>query len=122
MLTTELYEAAVDLSRALRRAPAVATHRAATEAFEADPDAQELIAQLRERQSTVILIQHGGGVATQEQLDGLRQCQMAVRANQVIMAHLRATGDVKAFLPAVAREVSVALGVDYAGLIARTSC
>lgn len=122
MLRTELYEAAVDLGRALRRAPAVAIYRAATEAFDADPDGKDLIAQLRERQSAVISIQHGGGAATQEQLDGLRQCQMAVRANEVIMAQLRATGDIKAFLPAVAREVSVALGADYASLIAPTGC
>ncbi|MGZ8514821.1 MAG: YlbF family regulator [Candidatus Limnocylindrales bacterium] len=122
MLRTELYEAAVYLGRALRRAPAVAVYRAATEAFEADPDAKELIAQLRERQSTVILLQRGGGAATQEQLDVLRQCQMSVRANQTIMAHLRATNDVKAFLPAVAGEVSVALGADYVSLIAPTAC
>ena len=38
------------------------------------------------------------------------------------MAHLRATNDVKAFLPDVAREVSAALGADYASLIAPTSC
>ncbi len=38
------------------------------------------------------------------------------------MAHLRATNDVKAFLPTVATEVSRALGTDYARLIAPTSC
>jgi len=122
MLSTELYEAAVDLGRAVRRAPTVAIYRAAAEALDADHDAQGLIAQLRERQSTIILIQRGGGVATQGQLDGLRQCQMAVRSSPSIMAYLRATSDVKAYLPSVARQVSVALGADYASLIARTSC
>jgi hypothetical protein len=38
------------------------------------------------------------------------------------MAHLRATNDVKAYLPVVARTVSAALGADYASLIAPTSC
>lgn len=122
MLRTELYEAAVDLGRAVRQAPAVAIYRAAAEALEADHDAQALIVQLRERQSTVILIQRAGGLASQEQLDVLRQCQIAVRANQAIMAHLRATNDVKAFLPAVALEVSATLGADYANLIAPTTC
>jgi hypothetical protein len=38
------------------------------------------------------------------------------------MAHLRATNDVKAYLPVVARTVSAALGADYASRIAPTSC
>jgi hypothetical protein len=38
------------------------------------------------------------------------------------MAHLRATNDVKAYLPIVARTVSAALGADYASLIAPSGC
>ena len=49
-------------------------------------------------------------------------CQADVRASEVIMAHLRATNEVKAFLPLVATEISRALGTDYAKLIAPTSC
>ena len=52
----------------------------------------------------------------------MRLCQAAVRGNEAIMAHLRATNDVKVYLPAVAREVSAALGTDYGSLIAPTSC
>ena len=52
----------------------------------------------------------------------MRLCQAAVRGNEAIMAHLRATNEVKAYLPAVAREVSAALGADYGSLVAPTSC
>jgi len=38
------------------------------------------------------------------------------------MAHLRATNDVKVYLPSVAREVSAALGADYGSLVAPASC
>ena len=40
----------------------------------------------------------------------------------MIMAHLRATNDVQAYLPTVVAEVSAALGADYASLIAPASC
>ena len=50
MLSTEINEAAVELGRALRAAPAVAIYRIAAEALEADPVAQGLLAELREHQ------------------------------------------------------------------------
>ena len=80
------------------------------------------MADLREQQGDMARLQKTGLPPSQEQVDQLRLCQAAVRANQTIMAHLRATNDVKAFLPDVAREVSAALGADYASLIAPTSC
>lgn len=52
----------------------------------------------------------------------MRLCQAAARGNEAIMANLRATNDVKAYLPAVAREVSAALGADIASLVAPESC
>lgn len=122
MLTTELNEAAIEFGRALRQAPAVATFRIAADALDADPAAQGLLADLREQQGNVVRMQQSGLTPSQEQVDRLRMCRAAVRANQPIMAHLRATNDVKAFLPEVAREVSSALGVDYASLIAPTTC
>jgi len=122
MLTTELNEAAIEFGRALRQAPAVATLRVAADVLDADPVAQGLLADLREQQGNVVRMQQSGLTPSQEQVDRLRMCQAAVRANQAIMAHLRATNDVKAFLPEVAREVSSALGADYASLIAPSSC
>lgn len=122
MLTTELHEAALEFGRALRQAPAVAIYRAAADALDADTAAQELIADLRKQQLAVIQAQREAGTAGPEQVDRLRLCQASVRGNPTIMAHLRATNDVQAFLPDVAREVSAALGADYASLIAPTSC
>jgi cell fate (sporulation/competence/biofilm development) regulator YlbF (YheA/YmcA/DUF963 family) len=122
MLSTEINEAAVEFGRALRGAPAVAIYRIATEALEADPVAQGLLAELREQQGTLARTQRAGLTPSQEQVDRTRLCQAAVRGNEAIMAHLRATNDVKAYLPTVARTVSAALGADYASLIAPTSC
>jgi len=122
MLSTEIDEAAVEFGRALRQAPAVAIYRIAAEALEADPVAQGLLAELREQQGTLARTQRAGLTPSQEQVDRTRLCQAAVRGNEAIMAHLRATNDVKAYLPTVARSVSAALGADYASLITPTSC
>jgi cell fate (sporulation/competence/biofilm development) regulator YlbF (YheA/YmcA/DUF963 family) len=122
MLSTEINEAAVEFGRALRQAPAVFAYRAAQAALEADPDAQALMVELRHLQQTFIEVQQGGETPAPEAMDALRLCQANVRANDVIMAHLRATSDIKAFLPLAATEVSRALGTDYAKLIAPTSC
>ena len=101
MLSTELHEAAIEFGRALRQAPAVAAYRAAADALEADLAAQLLMADLREQQASYVRTQQAGLTPSQEQIDQLRLCQAAVRANEAIMAHLRATNDVKAFLPDV---------------------
>ena len=122
MRSTDINEAAVEFGRALRGAPAVAIYRVAAEALEADPVAQGLLAELRGHQGTLARTQRAGLTPSQEQINRMRLCQAAVRENEAIMAQLRATNDVKAFLPTVAREVSAALGADYASLIAPTSC
>ncbi len=122
MLSTDINEAAAEFGRALRQAPAVAIYRVAADALEADPAAQGLLADLREHQVSLARTQRAGLTPSQEQIDRMRLCQAAVRGNEAIMAHLRATNEVKAFLPAVAREVSAALGTDYGNLVAPTSC
>jgi cell fate (sporulation/competence/biofilm development) regulator YlbF (YheA/YmcA/DUF963 family) len=122
MLSTDLHEAAVEFGQALRRAPAVAAYRAAADAFGADVPAQLLMADLREHQESLARTQRTGLTPSREQIDRLRLCQAAVRGSTAIMAHLQATNDVKAFLPAVALEVSAALGTDYASLVAPGSC
>ena len=122
MLTTEIHEATVEFARSLRQAPAVAAYRAAQAALDADPHAQALMAELRHLQQAFIVAQQRGQTPPPDATDALRVCQADVRRNEVIMAHLRATSDVKAFLPGVATEVSRALGTDYARLVAPTSC
>jgi cell fate (sporulation/competence/biofilm development) regulator YlbF (YheA/YmcA/DUF963 family) len=122
MLSTEINEAAVEFGRALRQAPAVAIYRVAADALDADPVAQGLLADLREHQVSLARMARTGLTPSQEQIDRMRLCQAAVRGNEAIMAHLRATNEVKVYLPAVAREVSAALGTDYGSLVAPTSC
>ena len=122
MLTTDLREAAVEFGQALRQTPAVAIYRIAAEALAADPVAQRLLADLREHQLSLARTQQAGLTPSRDQIDRLRLCQAAARENAMIMAHLRATNEVKAYLPIVAREISAALGADYGGIIAPTSC
>jgi len=122
MLSTELHEAAVEFGRTLRQAPAVAAYRVAVDALDGDPVAQGLLADLREHQASLARTQRAGLAPSREQIDTLRLCQATVRANTAIMAHLRATNDVKAFLPTAALEVSAALGADYGQLAAQSSC
>jgi cell fate (sporulation/competence/biofilm development) regulator YlbF (YheA/YmcA/DUF963 family) len=122
MLSTDIIEAAVEFGRALRQAPAVAIYRVAADALEADPVAQGLLADLREHQGSLARTQRAGLTPSQEQIDRMRPCQAAVRGNEAIMAHLQATNEVKVYLPAVAREVSAALGADYGSFVAPTSC
>jgi cell fate (sporulation/competence/biofilm development) regulator YlbF (YheA/YmcA/DUF963 family) len=122
MLSTDINEAAVEFGRALRQAPAVAIYRVAADALDADPVAQGLLADLREHQVSLARMARTGLTPSQEQIDRMRLCQAAVRGNEAIMAHLRATNEVKVYLPVVAREVSAALGTDYGSLVAPTSC
>ena len=122
MLSTEIHEAAVEFGRTLRQTPAVAAYRASAAALEADPEAQGLLADLREHQAILARTQQAGQTPSQEQIDRFRLCQAAVRANEAIMANLRATNDVREFLPTVGRHVSAALGADYGSLVAPSSC
>ena len=122
MLDNELHQATLEFARALRHAPAVSAYRAATEALDADPDAQALLAVVREQQSTLVRLQEEGKSPTQAQIDAFRQSQAAIRESETIMASLRTTNEVKAFLPAVARYVTRSLGFDYAQLVAPQSC
>lgn len=122
MLSTEIHEAATEFGRALRQAPAVSAYRSAQTALDADPQAQALVDELRHAQQSVIEAHRRGETPGPEAIEALRQVQADVRANEAIMAHLRATSEVKAFLPRAATEVSRALGTDYARLIAPTSC
>ncbi len=122
MLSAELHEAATDFGRALLHAPALVAYRNALAALEADPGARQLLDDLRDRQLALARVQRTGLAASQEQIAALRVCQDSVRANGTIMVHLRTANELKAFLPAVAVEVSAALGTDYAALVAPTSC
>jgi cell fate (sporulation/competence/biofilm development) regulator YlbF (YheA/YmcA/DUF963 family) len=67
-------------------------------------------------------MQQAGLTPSQEQIDRFRLCQSAVRENEAIMANLRATNEVKAFLPTAAIEISRTLGADYGTLVAPESC
>jgi cell fate (sporulation/competence/biofilm development) regulator YlbF (YheA/YmcA/DUF963 family) len=122
MLDNELHQATLEFARTLRHAPAVVACRAATEALDADPGAQALLIDVREQQSTLARMQQTGISPTQLQIDAFRRSQAALRGRETIMASLRTTSDVKAFLPVVAQYLSRSLGFDYAQLVAPQSC
>ncbi len=122
MLSTDLHDAAVALGRAVRATPELIAYRAADEALDADPVAEQLLVELRDQQLALARLQQTGLSPSGEQIFALRACQDAVRANPTILAHLRAANDVKRYLPTVALEVSAALGTDYARLVAPQTC
>jgi len=122
MLDTELQQATIEFARTLRHSPAVVAYRAATEALDADMGAQALLTAVREQQLTLAQMQQTGISPTQLQIDALRRSQAALRDCETIMASLRATNEVKAFLPVVAQSLSRSLGFDYAQLVAPRSC
>ena len=122
MIDNELRGATLEFARALRHAPAVAAYRAAAEALEADSRAQALLADMREQQSTMVRLQQSGQSPTQLEIDAFRRSQAAIRDSESIMASLRTTNDVKAFLPVVTRYITRSLGFDYAQLVAPQSC
>jgi cell fate (sporulation/competence/biofilm development) regulator YlbF (YheA/YmcA/DUF963 family) len=122
MLDNELHQAALEFARTLRHAPAVAAYRAATEALDADPGAQALLADVHEQQLTLVRMQRTGLSPTQLQIDAFRRSQELVRASETVMASLRTTNEAKAFLPVVAQYLSKSLGFDYAQLVATQSC
>jgi cell fate (sporulation/competence/biofilm development) regulator YlbF (YheA/YmcA/DUF963 family) len=122
MLDTELQQATLEFARTLRHAPAVAAYRAATEALDADLGAQALITEVREQQFTLARMQQSGLSPTQLHIDAFRRSQDLVRASEPIMASLRTTNEVKAFLPVVAQYLSRSLGFDYAQLVAPQGC
>lgn len=121
MLDTELQEAAVAFGRALQHAPALAEYRAAAAALDNDPVAKAVLGALQDQLTVVTRLQAAGRSSSDEH-NKLRDRQAAVRANDTVMRNLRATNEVKAYLPEVARQVSASLGADYASLIAPTSC
>jgi cell fate (sporulation/competence/biofilm development) regulator YlbF (YheA/YmcA/DUF963 family) len=122
MLDTEVQQATIEFARTLRHAPAVVAYRAATEALDADMGAQALLTAVREQQLTLAQMQQTGISPTQLQIDALRRSQAALRDCETIMASVRATNEVKAFLPVVAQSLSRSLGFDYAQLVAPQSC
>ena len=121
MLSTELHDAALAFSRALREAPAVATYRGAADALAGDNGAQQAMVALQAAQTSYLRTQQAGQNPSQQQVDQLRRSQADVRASAVLMNHIRATNAVKAYLPIAAGEVSAALGADYPSLIAPAS-
>lgn len=118
MLSTTLSEAADRLGRALSQTPVLAAFRAASDALDKDEAAQRLLADLGERQDHLRRLQQAGLAPSQTQIDAFRLCQAAIRANETVMAHLRATNATRAYLPAVAARISATLGTDFGRLAA----
>lgn len=65
--------------------------------------------------------QTNGGL-TPADVEQLRALQNEAQANQIIMAYIRTQQAAVAYLPAVNREISQLLGVDFAALSNTATC
>ncbi len=115
MLNPMVEVAARDFALKLRASAPIAAFWQAKAQLDADAEAQNLLAELRERQQDLMLKQQSGGAA-QDEIDALRSLQGKVRSNDVIMAYLQAQQQAQAFLPQVNREISELLGFDFGAL------
>ncbi len=100
----------------LRASPPITTFWQAKERLEADEEAQELLAELQERQRALMLKQQNGGNITQEEIDALRRLQGEAQRNPVIKGYVQAQQQALAFVPQVNMEISQLLGFDFGGL------
>lgn len=116
MLDATLEAAARKFALKLRSSAPIATYWRAKARLEADKQAQNLLAELRQRQQALTLKQQNGNGITQEEIDALRRLQGEVQRNPVIMAYVQAQQQAQAFLPQVNLEISQLLGFDFGAL------
>ncbi len=120
-INPELAQAARALGNALTQTQPMRDYQAASERMAADSRATSLLEELQQVQAEIRVRQNTGQV-TREDLDKLRDLQSRVQAYPAIAAFMEAQLQVQAFLPAVNRELSNLLGVDFAALGRVSSC
>ncbi len=120
-INAELAQAARALGNALGDTKPIREYRQASECMAADPMATGLLEELQEAQAEMRVRQNNGRV-TREDLDKLRSLQSRVQAYPAIAAFMESQLQVQAFLPAVNREISDLLGVDFAALGRVSNC
>ncbi|MGB8644969.1 MAG: YlbF family regulator [Anaerolineae bacterium] len=120
-MNRELAQAAQVLASALVQAKPIREYREATERMAADPQATALLDELQQVQAEIRVRQNNGGVTRQE-LEQLRELQSHVKSHPAIAAFMEAQLQAQAYLPAINRELSELLGVDFATLGRVSNC
>jgi len=108
--------AAQEFALRLRASPPIVAFWQAKAWLEADGEAQGLLAELQQRQQSMMFKQQNGRGITQEEIDTLRRLQREAQRNVVIVAYVQAQQQAQAFLPQVNMEISQLLGFDFGGL------
>lgn len=115
MLNPTVEAVARDFALKLRASEPIAAFWQAKARLEADEEARNLLADLRERQQALMLKQQNSNI-TQGEIDALRSLQGEVQRNPVIMAYVQAQQQAQAFVPRVNLEISQLLGFDFGAL------
>jgi cell fate (sporulation/competence/biofilm development) regulator YlbF (YheA/YmcA/DUF963 family) len=100
--------------------PFLRYHRAQIQ-LNTTPEAMDLLRRLSQLQAEIRKKQSNGGV-TQEDIQLLRQVQLEVQRNGVIMDYARAQEEAVNFLRLVNNEISQLLGVNFATLTNHATC
>jgi len=121
ILTSNLNEATQSLiENILASEPFLRYHRAQIQ-LNTTPEAMELLRRLSQLQAEIRKKQSNGGV-TQEDIQLLRQVQLEVQRNGIIMDYARAQEEAVNFLRFVNNEISQLLGVNFATLTNHATC
>jgi cell fate (sporulation/competence/biofilm development) regulator YlbF (YheA/YmcA/DUF963 family) len=113
---------AVDqLAAAVLRAQPIADYQQAKARLDADPEARELLEHMAKAQAD-LRVRQAQNAVTQADVDQLRATQRQVQSNRRIMDYAKTQQAAVAYLPAVNREISMLLGVDFVSLAGPGSC
>ncbi len=120
-INRELAEAARALGTALAQTAPIREYREATDRMASDSQATALLDELQQVQADTRVRQNNGKVTRQE-IEHLRDLQSRVQVHPSIVAFMQAQLQAQAYLPAVNRELSDLLGVDFATLGRVSNC
>jgi cell fate (sporulation/competence/biofilm development) regulator YlbF (YheA/YmcA/DUF963 family) len=120
-LSPDLLAAADGLAEALAQSEPIAAYHRARQALDTDAAASGLLNELMTAQAGARRRQTNGGL-TPADVEQLRALQNEAQANRIIMTYIRTQQAAVAYLPAVNREISQLLGVDFAALSNTATC
>jgi cell fate (sporulation/competence/biofilm development) regulator YlbF (YheA/YmcA/DUF963 family) len=120
-LSPDLLAAADGLAEALAQSEPIAAYHRARQTLDTDAAASGLLNELMTAQAGARRRQMNGGL-TPADVEQLRALQNEAQANRIIMTYIRTQQAAVAYLPAVNREISQLLGVDFAALSNTATC
>jgi cell fate (sporulation/competence/biofilm development) regulator YlbF (YheA/YmcA/DUF963 family) len=121
ILAPELYQASLDLAKALSQAGPIAAYQNAKERMESDPYAKSLLERFAAAQSE-LRFQQANQSVTQVQMDSIRALQTEVRSNSLILEFAETQQAAIAYLPSINQQISQYIGIDFASLAGSSSC